>query len=115
MLAVSLLNNLLESSKLDRSISQFVRGQPQVSDLKKPLDELWGVVHTRPHNDWFHEVYFRCRMDQGEVKLAREQSLRLNRQSPDWAMPYYLLGKVYESLSIRTQQRMVDALPDPEN
>ena len=112
VLAVSLLNNLLESSKLERSISQFVRGQPQVSDLKKPLDELWGVVHTRPHNDWFHEVYFRCRMDQGEVKLAREQSLRLNRQSPDWAMPYYLLGKVYESLFIRTQQRMVDLDPD---
>ena len=51
-------------------------------------------------------------MEQGEVKLARDQSLRLNRQSPDWAMPYYLLGKVYERLSIATQERMIDLDPD---
>ena len=111
-LAVSLLNNLLESGDLERSVSQFIRNQPKVSDLKKTLDELWGVVQARPHNDWFHEVYFRCRMEQGEVKLARDQLLLLKRQSPHWAMPYYLLGKVYERLSIATQQRMVDSDPD---
>ena len=111
-LAVSLLNNLLESGDLERSVSQFIRRQPKVGDLKKTLDELWGVVQARPHNDWFHEVYFRCRMEQGEVKLARDQLLLLKRQSPDRAMPYYLLGKAYQRLSIRTQQRMVDLDPD---
>ena len=81
-LAVSLLNNLLESGDLERSVSEFIRNQPKVSDLKKTLEQLWGVVQARPRDDWFHEVYFRCRMEQGEVKLARDQSLRLNRQSP---------------------------------
>ncbi len=112
-LAVSFLNVLLllESGTLDASATQFIRRQPKVGDLEKTLDQLEGIVKDPPRNDWFQEVYFRCRMEQGELRLARDQLRGLRERFPDWPMPYYLLGKIYEKLSFATQRRMVELDP----
>ena len=112
--AVSFLNVLLllESGALDASVSRLIRRQPKVGDLEKTLDQLGDIVQNRPRNDWFQEVYFRCRMEQGELKLARDQLRGLRKRFPDWPMPYYLLGKVYAKLSLATQRRMVELNPD---
>ena len=109
-LAVSFLNVLLllESGALEASAAQFIRRPPRVGDLEKTLDELWGIVQERPRNDWFQEVYFRCRMERGELELARDQLRGLRKRFPDWPMPVYLLGKVYEKLSFATLRRMVE-------
>ncbi len=94
--AVSFLNVLLllESGVLEASTTQFIRRQPKVGDLEKTLDQLGGIVRDPSRNDWFQEVYFHCRMEQGELKLARDQLRGLRKRFPDWPMPYYLLGKV---------------------
>ena len=112
--AVSFLNVLLllESGALDRSASRLIRRQPRVGDLEKTLDQLGGIVQDPPRNDWFQEVYFRCRMEQGELGSARDQLREIRKRFPDWPMPYYLLGKVYEKLSFATQRRMVELDPD---
>ena len=111
--AVSFLNVLLllESGAIDGSAIQFIRRQPRVGDLEKTLDQLGGIVQDPPRNDWFQEVYFRCRMEQGELGIARDQLRGLRKRFPDWPMPYYLLGKVYQKLSFATQRRMVELDP----
>ena len=111
--AVSLLNVLLllESGALEASVSQLIRRQPKVGNLEKTLDGFWGIVREIPRNDWFQEVYFRCRMERGELELARDQLRALRKRYPDWPMPFYLLGKVYEKLSLVTQRRMVELDP----
>ena len=113
-LAVSFLNVLLllESGALEGSASQLIRRQPSVGDLEKTLDAFWGIVQDRARNDWFQEVYFRCRMERGELELARDQLRGLRKRFPDWPMPYYLLGRVYEKLSFVTQRRMVELDPN---
>ena len=112
-LAVSFLNVvlLLESGAVDASASRLIRRQPKVGDLEKTLDQLGSIVQDLPRNDWFQEVYFRCRMEQGELRLARDQLRGLRERFPDWPMPYYLLGKIYEKLSFATQRRMVELDP----
>ena len=112
--AVSFLNVLLllESGALDRSASGLIRRQPRVGDLEKTLDQLGDIVQDPPRNDWFQEVYFRCRMEQGALGSARDQLREIRKRFPDWPMPYYLLGKVYEKLSFATQRRMVELDPD---
>ena len=91
---------LLESGALDASASRLIRRQPRVGDLERTLDQLGGIVQDPPRNDWFQEVYFRCRMEQGKLGLARDQLRGLRKRFPDWPMPYYLLGKAYEKLSL---------------
>ena len=50
-------------------------------------------------------------MERGELELARDQLRALRKRYPDWPMPFYLLGKVYEKLSLVTQRRMVELDP----
>lgn len=110
--ARSLLNALIEMSKLHDQTGVKALDPPLLSGLRQTIERLWAQVQLRPNDDFPLELYCEARLERGEAGLLRGQISKLLRRSPDRPMLAYLMGRIYRRLSLASYRRMTELAPD---